>query len=100
PDVTKRDAHVRDAIDLKRMMMTVVIALIPCTLFAMYNTGLQAHLMLARGATALDTWQTAVMNMLGLGFDPANVLANFVHGALYFLPVYLVTMLVGGHLEV
>jgi Na+-transporting NADH:ubiquinone oxidoreductase subunit B len=99
PDVAKRDAHVRDALDLKRMMMTVVIALIPCVLFAMYNTGLQAHLMIAKGAAPLDSWQTALYQMFGLGFDPNNVLANFVHGALYFLPVYLVTIAIGGNCE-
>lgn len=102
PDVTKpaAAAQVRDALDLKRMMMTVVIALIPCTLFAMYNTGLQAHLKIAQGAAPLDTWQTAAMNMFGLGFDPASIAACFAHGALYFLPIYLITMLIGGHLEV
>lgn len=99
-DVTKRDSHVRDAIDLKRMMMTVVIALLPCVLFAMYNTGLQAHRMIAQGAAPLDNWQTAIYQMLGMGFDPANFLACLVHGAIYFLPVYIVTMFIGGHCEV
>ena len=41
---TKSGAHVRDALDLKRMMMMVIIAAIPCILMAMYNTGLQANL--------------------------------------------------------
>ena len=35
--------HVRDALDLKRMMITVIFALIPCVLMALYNTGLQAN---------------------------------------------------------
>ncbi len=42
--VTTTGAHVRDAIDLKRMMMTVVIAALPCVFMAMFNTGLQANL--------------------------------------------------------
>ena len=100
PDVTKRDAHVRDALDLKRMMMTVVVALLPCVLFAMYNTGLQAHLKIALGATPLDNWQTGLYQLLGLGFDPTSALACFVHGAIYFLPIYIVTMFIGGHCEV
>lgn len=99
-DVTKRDAHVRDALDLKRMMMTVVVALLPCVLFAMYNTGLQAHLKIALGATPLDNWQTGLYQLLGLGFDPTSALACFVHGAIYFLPIYIVTMFIGGHCEV
>ena len=100
PDVTKASSHVRDAIDLKRMMITVVIALIPCVLFAMYNTGLQANAAIAQGALALANWQTSLYQALGFGFDPNSVLACMIHGAIYFLPVYAVTMLVGGHAEV
>ena len=44
--VTKGGAHVRDALDLKRMMMLVVIAALPCVFMALYNTGLQANLAL------------------------------------------------------
>ena len=100
PDVTKASSHVRDAIDLKRMMITVVVALLPCVLFAMYNTGFQANYAIAHGASALANWQTSLFQMLGFGFDPGSILACMIHGALYFLPVYLVTMLVGGHAEV
>jgi Na+-transporting NADH:ubiquinone oxidoreductase subunit B len=39
--VTKKGAHIRDAIDLKRTMMLVIIALVPCLLFGIYNTGYQ-----------------------------------------------------------
>ena len=53
-EVTKGDAHVRDALDQKRLMFTVVIALIPCFLMAMYNVGLQAHMAIAAGAKPLD----------------------------------------------
>ena len=41
--VTKNGSHVRDAIDLKRTMMLVIIALIPCLLFGIYNTGYQHY---------------------------------------------------------
>ena len=100
PDVTKASSHVRDAIDLKRMMTMVVLALIPCVLFAMYNTGFQANNAIAHGAHALANWQTALFQMLGFGFDPTSILSCMIHGAIYFLPVYAVTMLVGGHAEV
>lgn len=99
-EVTKGPSHVRDALDLKRMMFTVVIALIPCALFAMYNTGLQIHASMAEGAPALASWQTALYSALGLGFDPNNVLANILHGLCYFLPVYAIGMAVGGFFEV
>jgi Na+-transporting NADH:ubiquinone oxidoreductase subunit B len=100
PDVTKASSHVRDALDLKRMMITVVVALLPCVLFAMYNTGFQANYAIAHGASALANWQTSLYQMLGFGFDPGSILACMLHGAIYFLPVYLVTMIVGGHAEV
>jgi Na+-transporting NADH:ubiquinone oxidoreductase subunit B len=101
PSVTGGAAHVRDAIDLKRMMMVVVIAALPCVLMAMYNTGLQANLALdpAKSA-ALEGWRHAVIRALGVGYAPQSLVANFVHGALYFLPLYVVTMLVGGAWEV
>ena len=99
-EVTKGNSHVRAALDLKRMMFTVVIALIPCILWAMYNTGYQIHWAMAGGAPAAQSWQSALYAMLGLGFDPNNLLANVLHGALYFLPVYAVTMAVGGFWEV
>lgn len=98
--VTKGSSHVRDGLDLKRMMVTVVIALIPAVFMAMYNTGLQAHRAISQGALPLETWQTAVMIQLGLdGFDPGDPLACMLHGALYYLPVLLVTFLIGGHCE-
>jgi Na+-transporting NADH:ubiquinone oxidoreductase subunit B len=99
-EVTKGASHVRDAIDLKRLMVTVVVALIPCVFMAMYNTGRQAHLAIQGGALPLDNWQTALMERLGLAFDPASLWANVAHGALYYLPVLLVTFLVGGNIEV
>ena len=42
--VTKRGSHVRDAVDMKRAMITVVIALLPALLFGMWNTGYQTSL--------------------------------------------------------
>jgi Na+-transporting NADH:ubiquinone oxidoreductase subunit B len=94
--VTKTAAHVRDAVDLKRIMMTVVIAALPCVLMAMFNTGLQANLAIDPAkAAALEGWRHEVIRWLGTGYSPRSAVANFVHGALYFLPLYIVTMVVG-----
>ena len=41
--VTNKGSHIRDAIDLKRTMMLVIIALVPCLLFGIYNTGYQHY---------------------------------------------------------
>ncbi|MEW4527249.1 NADH:ubiquinone reductase (Na(+)-transporting) subunit B [Maioricimonas sp. JC845] len=100
-DVTQGPTHVRDAIDLKRLMGTVVVALLPCILMAMYNTGLQANLALQDlGQDGIEGWRGEIMTALGVGYNPSSILANFVHGALYFIPVYLVTQIAGGTCEV
>ena len=100
-DVTKTGAHVRDAMDLKRMMSLVIIAALPCVFMAFYNTGLQANLAIdpARAAE-LEGWRHVVMRLLGVGYAPDSLLSNLVHGGLYFLPLYAVTMIVGVLLEV
>ena len=98
--VTAGPSHVRDAIDLKRMMMTVVIALAGCIYMALHNTGYQANLAIAGGAVPLDTWQSGAMRALGLGFGPDDLLSCLVHGGLYYLPILVVTFAVGGLWEV
>lgn len=95
-EVTDGPSHVRDGMDLKRVMMTVVVSLLGCIYMAMYNTGYQANLAVSLGAPALETWQTAAMAKLGFALDPTNLLACLVHGALYYLPVLAVCFAVGG----
>ena len=91
---TREAPHIRDAIDLKRIMITVIIALIPCTIMALWNTGYQANSALAAAAGTLpEGWRGAVMNAVGA--DPGSFLSNIIHGALYFLPIYLTVVLVG-----
>jgi Na+-transporting NADH:ubiquinone oxidoreductase subunit B len=97
--VTAGAAHVRDALDLKRMMSLVVLSLAGTIAMALYNTGYQAHLAIEHGARPLDTWQTTVMQMLALPLASDHLIANVVHGGLYFLPVMLVTYAVGGMWE-
>lgn len=90
--------HIRDGVDYKRIMITVILSLIPCTIMALWNTGHQANLGLAQLGVALPAgWRGAVMAWVGC--DPASNLANLVHGALYFLPIYLVTVVVGSFWE-
>lgn len=81
---TKSGPHVRDSLDLKRTMITVVIALLPCTLFALFNTGYQEI-----RATTDPT----------LGPLDVNLARALYLGLLSFLPIYIVTVAVGGLLE-
>jgi Na+-transporting NADH:ubiquinone oxidoreductase subunit B len=97
---TRRAPHVRDAMDLKRMMILVVIALTPCLFMAMYNTGLQASRgMEALVLTDLPGWRYDLLSMLGLSLTSSGLIGNIVYGALWFLPIYIVTVAVGGAWE-
>ena len=98
--VTTGASHVRDGLDVKRMMSFVVVALIGPIVMALYNTGLQAHLAIESGLPPLDSWQTSAMGWLGFPFASSDLVACTVHGALYFLPVTLVTYATGTVWEV
>jgi len=55
PDhTTQKGAHIRDSIDMKRTMFLVIVALIPCLLFGIYNTGYQHYLALQQEATFME----------------------------------------------
>ena len=99
-EVTQADAHVRDGMDLKRMMITVVLSLQPCILMALYNTGLQASLAYQNiGAIGTGDWHVWLAQALGLSFLPSDILSCFAIGAIYFVPVQLVTVAAGGICE-
>ncbi|MDX2501262.1 MAG: NADH:ubiquinone reductase (Na(+)-transporting) subunit B [Deltaproteobacteria bacterium] len=99
-DVTTVEPHVRDSMDLKRIMMIVVYAMTPCVLMAMWNTGYQANTaMQTMNMAVAPGWRGAVLTAL-VGYDPNSILANMIHGALYFIPLYIVTVAVGGLWEV
>ena len=76
--VTKKGAHVRDCVDLKRVMIMVVLALVPARLFVIWNTGYQHSL-----AFGLD-W----------GFGDI-----VLYGLVKVLPLYVVAYLVGLGIE-
>ncbi|HNP64779.1 MAG TPA: NADH:ubiquinone reductase (Na(+)-transporting) subunit B [Woeseiaceae bacterium] len=101
PDVTRGSPHVRDAIDLKRVMILVVFAVTPCLLVGMWNTGFQSNTAMAMlGIDAAPGWRGTMIGLLGAGYDASSLYDNFVHGLLYFLPIYAVTMAAGGFWEV
>ena len=77
--VTKKGAHVRDCVDLKRIMIMVVLALVPAMLFGIWNTGYQHKL-----AFGLNDW--GFWNMIW-------------YGALKVIPLYIVAYVVGLAIE-
>lgn len=98
--VTKAAAHVRDAVDLKRMMILVWMCTFPAVFAGLYNVGFQANTAMASlGLTEVEGWRGAIIASLA-GFDPNSMWDNVIHGATYWLPIYAVTFVVGGFWEV
>ena len=75
---TKSGSHIRDAVDLKRTMVTVIIALIPALLYGIYNTGYQYFIQTGSEFTFLDA---------------------FLHGSYKILPMIIVSYVVGLSIE-
>ena len=99
--VTKAAPHARSFVDMKRIMTYVVISTIPCILWAFYNTGLQTNIGLAElGDASQVGWRISLIKMLGINLNPDSILANMFHGMLYFMPIYIVTLVAGGICEV
>jgi Na+-transporting NADH:ubiquinone oxidoreductase subunit B len=98
--VTQSGAHVRDGIDLKRIMITVWLCTFPAMFWGMYNLGFQANTAMAQmGVAEVAGWRGGLIG-LAAGYDPASWWDCFWHGAAYFLPIYAVTFIVGGFWEV
>ncbi|MDB4281861.1 NADH:ubiquinone reductase (Na(+)-transporting) subunit B [Paraglaciecola sp.] len=97
--ITRSTAHVRDGVDLKRIMITVWFATFPAMFYGMYNLGFQANDVMAASGAELTGWRGSIMAAAG-GYNPASVWDCFLFGALHFLPLYAVTFLVGGFWEV
>ncbi|GAB3272132.1 NADH:ubiquinone reductase (Na(+)-transporting) subunit B [Parahaliea aestuarii] len=97
--VTKSNAHVRDGVDLKRIMITVWFCAFPAMFYGMYNLGFQANDIIAAHGGEVAGWRGALIGMFG-GYDAGSLWDCFFFGALYFLPIYLVTFVVGGFWEV
>ncbi len=95
-DVTHTTSHVRDGLDLKRIMIIVWACAFPALIFGMWNVGYQANTAIAAGGMVPTDWHSWFF----IGHNPGNLFHNMVYGAAYFLPVYAVSFLVGGFWEV
>lgn len=99
--VTKSSTHVRDAIDLKRIMIMVWLMLFPAMFFGMFNVGHQAAAVLSETVKLPDTWQVALFHAFGGELTADSGWGSKMwYGACWFLPIYAVTFIVGGFWEV
>ncbi|VEI74064.1 Na(+)-translocating NADH-quinone reductase subunit B [Mannheimia haemolytica] len=97
-NVTQKDAHVRDAIDSKRMMIFVWLALFPAMFYGMYNVGSQGILAALKMGTLSDLvandWHYGLADSLG-SIANAGWGTKMLLGATYFLPIYITIFAVG-----
>lgn len=91
--VTRSTAHVRDGVDLKRIMITVWLAAFPAMFYGMYNLGFQA-LGVLPADQVVSGWRGSLIGLFG-GLDFNNIWHCLWYGAVYFLPIYIVTFVVG-----
>lgn len=104
--VTQGGSHVRDGIDLKRIMIIVWLATFPAMFFGMWNLGYQSLSVLseaaAKGVTpamGLDAARLWVISTFS-SMDASSWWACLLYGATFFVPIYVVTFVVGGFWEV
>ena len=98
--VTHRASHVRDGLDLKRIMMTVWICAFIPGLTGAYFVGLQANeAMAALGMTSADNWRAIFLDLL-ISYDATSAWDNMIHGLAYFIPLYVVVFGAGIAFEI
>ena len=103
--VNKSTTHVKDSVDLKRIMIMVWMATFPAMFYGMFNIGQQAHLAILEGASWADTasafWQAGLFEMLGGQLNADSTwLGMMMYGACFFVPIYATVFVVGGFWEV
>ena len=99
--VNKGQTHIRDSMDLKRIMITVWLAVFPAMFWGMYNIGFQAADALAAGYALSDNWQVGLFEMLGGSLSAeSGWFSMMCYGAVFFLPIYATVFVVGGFWEV
>ncbi len=106
--VTRGRSHVRDSIDLKRLMILVWLSVFPAMFWGMYNVGNQAMPVLLdmyNGAELQQViagdWHYRLAELIGVSFtQDAGWVSKMLFGAVYFLPIYGVIFIVGGFWEV
>lgn len=102
PINTKRGPHIRDAIDVKRWMLIVVAALMPCTLMAIWNTGLQSFVYQSGDYRLMNEYLANASSLDGyfnFAFKDNHYLSILKAGLMAFIPIMLISYIVGGVCE-
>jgi Na+-transporting NADH:ubiquinone oxidoreductase subunit B len=98
--VTRSAPFIRDATSVQRIWNFFVVASLPSWVIGLWSLGHQTNLAIADFSLAeVPGWRAWLLVETGVGFDPWNVMACIAHGALYFVPIFLVALLVGAFWE-
>ena len=98
--VTSNSSHVRDSVDLKRVMTTVWLCAFFPMFAGMYFTGLQATMAMEQmGIEQLEGMRGVIVDLLA-GYNSDNWWHCLVYGAVFYIPIYFVTFVVGAFWEI
>lgn len=102
PINTKTAPHIRDAVDIKRWMIVVVFALIPCIVMAIWNTGLQSFVYSSGDYKLMNEYLEGANSLDGyfnFALKESRYLSIIKLGLVALLPVVIITYAVGGLCE-
>jgi Na+-transporting NADH:ubiquinone oxidoreductase subunit B len=92
--------HVRDGTNVQNLLGSFVVASLPCWLIGTWNLGEQTNFALAQfGIDGATGWRGAFLDAFGVGYDSLDVVACFIHGLLYFVPMFVVALATGAVCE-
>jgi len=98
--VTRSAPHIRDANNVQRMWNYFVIATLPAMVIGLWSLGHQTNLALIDMDIIRPAgWRAEILLLSGVGFSPLNIWACFLHGLLFFLPVFLTALIAGAICE-
>lgn len=99
---TTKGPHIRDAIDLKRWMIIVVVALIPCLLWAIWNTGLHSFVYSSGDYRLMSEYldsSNTLQGYLDFASKDNRYLTFIKEGLISIIPLLLISYAVGGFWE-
>ena len=91
---TKNPIHVRDSVDIQKVMVTVWLAAFPAMFFGMYNIGANSlEYLESIGQQNTGDWHHYFVNIIG--YDSNSFISKIWFGACYFVPIYFIVFTVG-----
>jgi Na+-transporting NADH:ubiquinone oxidoreductase subunit B len=98
--ITRAAPHIRSFDNVQRLWTYFVVASIPLWIIGLWSLGHQTNLAIYDfQLEEIEGWRAWFLTQSGIGFDAANIFACFMHGLLYFTPIFLVALAVGAFWE-